>query len=149
MKVLMKRALFVLVLMGCGGEDPVDPADQPLPFRVAFSQVVISKGFNAATGMEECRFTITAAASGGVPGEFALWTSYDVSFRFPDGTRGDFVLGLPETVDFWKSDRILTGSSVSATPTGQHPSKTFTLVYTFRYTLPSGERRSQTISTCL
>ena len=73
---MIKRALFVLILMGCGGDavgpsststppPPPPPPPPPAPFQMAFSAVVTSKGFNAVTNREECTYTVTAVASGG------------------------------------------------------------------------------------
>ena len=138
----MKRALLVLILVGCGG-DPAGPAS---PFGVAFSQVVNSKGFNAQMQREECDFTVTAVASGGEEGELALWGSYDVEFRYPDGTSDAFVFTQTDAVDFWGSDRIITGNSQPVNWLGWHPTKTFTLFYTFRYVLMTDEQRSESLS---
>ena len=141
----MKRALFVLILMGCGGDDPVEPP--PPPFRVTFSQTVNSKGFNPATNREECRFTVAVAASGGILGEFAVWVNYDEEFRYPDGTSNQFFATGAETVDFWGSSRIVTGEpSLVANRINWHPTKKFTLFYIFRYSLMTGEQRSESIS---
>lgn len=138
----MKRALFVLVLVGCGG-DLVEP---PPPFRIAFSQEVTSKGFNAQLQREQCNYTVTAVASGGVVGDFALWGPIDIESRFADGTIETFPIGQTEPVDFWGSDRIVTGSSVERSRFAFHSTKTFTLFHTFRYSLATGEQRSKFVT---
>ncbi len=134
----LKRALFVLILVGCGG-DLVEP---PPPFRVAFSQSVISKGFDAQLQREQCNYTVTAVASGGEVGDFALWGSIVIEFRFADGTIDTPPVAQTEAVDFWGSDRIVAGSSVERSRFAFHPTKTFTLFHTFRYSLATGEQRS-------
>ena len=149
---MIKRALFVLILMGCSdsagpsSQDPPPPPPPPAPFLLAFSGAVTSKGFNATTNREECRYTVTAAASGGSAAEFALWSSYDWQFRHPDGTVQTIVATQSETVDFWGSDRLITGSSRTASRIAWHPTKKFTLFYTFRYTLITGEQRTGFVS---
>ena len=152
----MKRALFVLILMGCGGDTvgpsssspppPPPPPPPPAPFQLAFSAVVNSKGFNLVTNREECRYSVTAVASGDSSGEHALWNAYDWEFRYPDGTVQTIVATQSESVDFWGSDRLNTGSSQTANRIAWHPTTTFTLFYTFRYTLMTGEQRSRFVS---
>ncbi len=133
----LKRALFVLILVGCGG-DLVEP---PTPFLVAFSQSVTSKGFDTQLQREQCNYTVTAVASGGEVGDFALWGSIVIEFRFADGTIETPFVEQTEPVDFWGSDRIVTGSSVERSRFA-FSSKTFTLFHTFRYSLATGEQRS-------
>ncbi len=118
----------------------------PAAFQVAISAVVTSKGFNATTNREECRYTVTAVASGGSSAEYALWTTYDWEFRHPDGTVQTINATQSETVDFWGSDRLVTGTSRTANRIAWHPSKKFTLFYTFRYLLTTGEQRTGTVS---
>ena len=152
----MKRALFLLILMGCGGDaagpssisppPPPPPPPPPAPFQLAFSAVVNSKGFDPATNREECRYSVTAVASGGSSGEFALWNTYDWEFRHPDGTVQTIFATQSESVDFWGSDRLIYSSSRTANRIAWHPTKKFTLFYTFRYTLITGEQRSQFLS---
>ena len=133
----LKRALFVLILVGCGG-DLMEPST---PFLVAFSQSVTSKGFDAQLQREQCNYTFTAVASGGEVGDFALWGAIDIEFRFADGTIETPFVEQTEPVDFWGSDRIVTGSSVERSRFA-FSSKTFTLFHTFRYSLATGEQRS-------
>ncbi len=113
---------------------------------MAFSAVVTSTGFNAETNREECLYTVTGVASGGSSGEFLLWNTHDWQFRHPDGTVQTILATQSESVDFWGSDRLITGSSRTANRIAWHPTKKFTLFYTFRYLLTTGEQRTGTVS---
>ncbi len=126
----MKRALFVLILMGCSDSTepdppppPPPPPPAPAPFQVAISAVVTSKGFNIETNREECLYSVTGVASGGSSGEFVLWNTHDWQFRHPDGTVQTILATQSESVDFWGSDRLITGSSRTANRIAWHPTK--------------------------
>lgn len=131
----------VITASVASGRSTTTVAEALALFDITFSDSVKTKVFNSATGKNECRYAVSATATGGAPGVFALWINYDVEFRYSDGSRLLFEANLADAIDFWGSDRIITGSIQTANRIAMS-ARIFDLVYTFRYSLASGEQRS-------
>lgn len=125
------RALACLissvVLLGC--DSPTEPPD---PLSVNFAQSVSQKGWNAQTSRHECHYVLTATASGGRSGAYALWVDSEVQFRYPNGAVQTFQLSAVDMLDYWGSERIMKDETQMANRIAWATSG-FELFYTLRY----------------
>jgi hypothetical protein len=97
---------------------------------------------------DSCNFSITASATGGAPGDYALW-SYAVQF-WTLTSSGATLSNTDYNLTAWfGSDRVTASHSVTAYRYA-YWSGPFTLAITFYYTMPSLENRASTFFlTCL
>lgn len=143
------RRLATLVaavtLVGCGN-DTTEPIPPP-PLVVSITTQQIVSGATATRDgftVYECAFEISASASGGAVGDFAEWEAASGDFQLKsNGARDQFSLGVSELVEWFGSDRIITGRTLTAERITWW-SGPFTLSIAFRYRMPSGELRSST-----
>jgi len=135
----MRHLLLALLFFSVACSNSSEP---PPPFTVTFSDVTRSTGLNPDTQRHECRFDLTATASGGRTQDFALWLASQGEFRLNDGTEFEFDLDVVDVLDYWGSDRIVTGETQVA-PRAADASEPFDLAYTFRYQDPDGRFLSE------
>jgi hypothetical protein len=89
-----------------------------------------------------CDYPVTVGASGGQTGEYATWTGADLEFVLSaTQQRSSSFLSRTDLVNWFGSDRIASGGGYTATRAAFW-SGAFTLIHTFRYTMPNGETRS-------
>jgi hypothetical protein len=132
-KRLLHGLLLSIIALGCS--DATEP--EPDPFDVAFTHTVSSTGWNSQTSRHECQYTLTARASGGEADAYAGWLVSEWQFWFDNGTRSTYTLDLVDMLDYWGSDRIVTGETQRAHRIAWS-SVPFELAYTFRYLDPDG-----------
>lgn len=130
---------LAFVLVACG-DDPVAP---PPPLEVdVYTAALRDRGYSQFRQRWECRYDLAATASGGAEGEYALWGSGEVEYRYIDGSNETFFLSSQDVLDYWQADRIRSGETqvASRLAWGDLP---FDLAYTFRLTLPDASRASR------
>lgn len=134
--------LLLLPLMACG----VDSTAPSQPFVLSITGPTSQTGDVYQNGSRRCEFTLTATAFGGGEGDYALWLGLEVE-RF-DFTERQWTqaasLDADGMVDFWGSDRVVTGSSVSSISQWDDPDgDSFQLLMTFWFQFyPSMEQGS-------
>lgn len=136
------QLLITLVLLGCG----VDSTAIPNPFNLVIAGPTAQEGSVSIGGARLCDLELTALAQGGEDGAYATWLGLEVR-------RFDYGLGRwMETInygeegiaDFWGSDRLDSGTSITRTSYWEHPDgNTFQLIMTFYYqTWPTVQQRT-------
>ena len=68
--------MVLLATLCAACADP--PLEPDTPFGVSFSHSILDKGWNVETFRHECLYTVSAEASGGPEGAFAVWDSGDL-----------------------------------------------------------------------
>jgi hypothetical protein len=133
---------LVLVLAACGAEEVIAPPPPP-PFAVSFSTSTSSAAWNAETQRYECRYEITARATGGEVGSKGFWLASEWQFRFPDGTNRTYFLDADDMLDHFGSSDLRTGETQQANRVAWSPVSLFNLFYTLRWIEPDGSARSE------
>lgn len=97
---------------------------------------------HAVSDRWECHYDFTMTATGGTPSDFARWTSGEVEWRFSAG--GTFILPLSTTdmLDWFGSDRIVSGENQTLRRFAFSGSTFSSLGITLRATLPDGSQSS-------
>lgn len=117
------------------------------PFDVAIDATRDSYGLNSASGLFECRLTVRAVASGGLPGSLAAWEDGNVQFRFLDGTVSTLALTQLDMVDLWGSSVIHSGDVQQSSRLAE-ANADFDLTFTARYSVESELRSSAVFIDC-
>ena len=127
-----------------------DSTGPKVPFDVAITAVVTSEQFNEVAHRRECRFTLTATASGGKPNQAAAWIGLTGSNRPDDGGVWEsFSGGFLEVLNWWGTSFIKTGEQQTANRITWGSDGPFFTELTFQRLLDGGEEfRSVTVFTC-
>lgn len=127
-------------LSGCGGDGPTAPA----PLVVTISADQRATGYpRMVNGQSQyaCDFQVTAKASGGAAGAFAVWSWGTGEYTLnSSGARSSFTMLTSDLVEWFGSDRITASASTASRWAAW--SGPFRLVITFRYIMPDGETRA-------
>ena len=139
---MRKTLLLSLMVLGC--TDPFfGGSNEPTaPLSVTFSYSIIHY---PDSQRRECKYTLTAEATGGSAGDFAVW---ETSVLQPQP-------GPPQDLsplmlqDLWGVDRIRAGETLTSTPdivrspgVGEEG---FLLDWTFRFGMSDGSHQSETL----
>jgi len=140
----MKRALLActLLVVGCGS-DSTGPTP---PLHLTITGDASQVGTAQPNGTRECALHLISEATGGGKSGYALWQSGDVTwFDYPEMSyKGTIHMDAGEMADFWGSDRVPSGGSVTNQTTWYNPlGVPFRMEMIFRYQVyPTGEQRS-------
>ena len=148
----MKKALL-LALMVLGCSDPFfGGSDEPIvPMTVTLSYSLTDSMYHPDRQRRECNFTLTAKASGGPDGDFAMWETSvmrRVNWSDQDDTQPQITLSPVMLQDLWGSDRIRTGETLTSTQEVDGPSgiaQGFPLEWIFRIGMSDGSHQSKTL----
>lgn len=131
------RSALVLVLafmLGCVS------TDEP-PFDVTIASTLTDMSFDTASDRWECRYRLTATATGGDDREYALWQASEWEFRYDEGGSSTFQMDTLEVFDYWGSDRIRSGETQVAGRVAWSRNR-FKLLYHFRLRMPDRSFKS-------
>jgi hypothetical protein len=102
---------FLIAVSGCD-ESPSQPQ---APFQLSFSAPtsIVGDTVTGPTGGNDCRWRTTATATGGQPGDHAIWTGIEWEARdvSDNSLLGQGTFTPAEVRDYWGSDRIVTGTT--------------------------------------
>ena len=104
--------LLLLAVFSCGGGDPFTP-ELPTPFDLTLTGPASGNGIIDAEGNRFCRFQLTAIATGGAEGTYALWTEGEIQWYHLGvaGSTWTTNWDQEEMVNYWGSDRVTSGST--------------------------------------
>jgi hypothetical protein len=134
---------ILLVALTAGCKDSTAPV-APLTVVVT-SAATIAGTRSTVDGAPRvtCSFAITASASGGHPGEYALWADGEAFYTLNTGVTSTLLLTHTDLIDWFGSDRISPLSPLTANRIA-YWSGPFTLAITLRHIMPTLETRSST-----
>lgn len=134
----------VLLMAACGGA--TEPTPPPLALTLSSDMTVTGTRTAQPDGstLILCPFQITATVTGGRAGDAVIWDGgQDVNYDATGAELNIVPFAQTDLVNWFGSDRIVTGSSVTARLHMQWTAP-FSSVQTYRYHLPTGEERAAT-----
>lgn len=145
LRILLLSVVVITGLAACGGS--TEPVTPPLALTLSPDTVVVGVRAAQADGstLITCYYDIAATVSGGHAGDVIVWDGGSGYFADSTGaTASTFTLGQTDLVSWFGSDRIVTGSRVTAALHSYWSQAPFTTFFSFRYHLPTGEQRAAT-----
>ena len=141
---MRKTLLLALMVLGCG--DPFfGGSNEPIaPLSVTLSYSITDSMYHHDSQRWECKYTLTAEATGGPDEDFAIW---ETSLR-RQRPGPEWVLSPLMLQDLWGNDRIRTGETLTSTQETHGPSgiaQGFLLEWTFRFGMSDGSHQSETL----